>query len=71
MKRKDLVHTVSDNILSSFFPSLDLNMKNLIADAVISECEKYGMLPPEAIFTDPGHFPGDSFDYRANKWEEE
>jgi hypothetical protein len=30
-----------------------------------------GMRPPETTIADPGHFPGDSFEYQVNEWEDE
>jgi hypothetical protein len=33
--------------------------------------EELGMLPPPMTKHDPGHFPGDGFDYEINDWEDE
>lgn len=46
MKRRQLVNQISDNVLSSFFPNMELRLKNLIADSMLAEAEKAGMLPP-------------------------
>jgi hypothetical protein len=43
MKRSEVVNRISDNVLSSFFPSLSLQHKNLIADCMLAEVEKLGM----------------------------
>ena len=42
MKRSEVVHRISDNVLSSFLPDWTLNSKNLLADVILTEIEKLG-----------------------------
>jgi predicted Zn-ribbon and HTH transcriptional regulator len=46
MKRSEMIHAISDNVLSSFLPEVGLQLKNLIADCMLAEVEKLGMKPP-------------------------
>lgn len=46
MRRSEMLAQISDNILISFFSNMDLQTRMLIADCVLSECEKMGMEPP-------------------------
>lgn len=40
MKRIEIVHQLSDNVIYQFFPLTDLKYRNLIADCVLAELEK-------------------------------
>ena len=42
-----------------------------IAKSILESMEDLDMLPPHYTRTDPGHFPGDDFDYDINEWEPE
>lgn len=70
MKRKEMVNLISDNVLSSFFPNMELRLKNLIADAMLAECEKAGMLPPKRYSLE-GEEPSDPKYHGLNGWEPE
>ena len=45
MKRSEMVHKGSD-ALYQFFMDMSLEKRNLLADVILTEFEKYGMLPP-------------------------
>lgn len=59
MKRIEMVHKMSD-ALYQFFPDMDLNKRNLIADVMLTEAEKYGMVPPPLDLDMP----------ESNQWEQ-
>ena len=46
MKRQDMINLISDNVITSLFPNLSLARKNLLADMMLTEVEKHGMMPP-------------------------
>lgn len=50
---------------------VDLHLFLVEAEAILNRIEQLGMLPPITKKTDPGHFPGDAFEYQLNEWEPE
>lgn len=46
MKRKEMIAQIADNVLINFISNMSLRERMLVADCVLSECEKYGMSPP-------------------------
>jgi hypothetical protein len=45
MKRSHVVNKMSDALLQ-FMPNVDLRLRKLIADVLLKEAEREGMLPP-------------------------
>ena len=43
----------------------------IVSETILKRMEKEGMAPPKITVKDPGHFTGDSFEYRTNEWEDE
>ena len=77
MKRSTLIQKVAENIkpilnndLTSDIGLTSYGTEKLV-DIVLIELEKAGILPPEILKKDPGHFPGDQFEYKVNEWETE
>lgn len=46
MKRQEMINLISDNVLFNFLPNFPLYKRNLIADMMLSEAEKNGMIAP-------------------------
>lgn len=65
MKRSEMRNQISDNVISNFMTGAPLQLRNLIADCVLAEVEKYGMLPPQPY----GEVVSD--DVRDYRWEPE
>lgn len=65
MKRQEMINLISDNVLFNFLPNFPLYKRNLIADMMLSEAEKNGMIAPEI----QKNFE-DGFPYYVNEWEE-
>lgn len=67
MKRTDMLEEITKYLREYARGTYsELEMANLILEMQ----EEKGMLPPSSKFIDPGHFPGDSFDYNLNQWED-
>lgn len=70
MKRQEMVNQISDNVITSFFPNMELSQKNLLADAMLTEAEKLGMMPP--VVTGPVQVEkdGEELVVRPWRWED-
>lgn len=66
-----MLKQISDNVLSSFLPKLSLKKKNLIADCILAECEKLGMLPPVVTGVVSVETDGEHLVVRPWRWEQE
>jgi hypothetical protein len=62
-----MVHKGSD-ALYQFFPDMSLEKRNLLADVVLTEFEKYGMLPPNLVLINSPATTGKKSEI-AFKWE--
>ena len=60
-----LIQIVADNCYDEGFVLCEEE-----ADKILTEIEKH-MTPLKRKVKDPGHFPGDQFEYEAEGWEEE
>lgn len=56
MKRSDAVKAISDNVLSSFLDNAPLNIRNLIADCMLAEAEKFMVPKPRRDFINGAAF---------------
>lgn len=68
MKRSKMVKYMGD-ALSQFLPNTDIKKLNLIADCLLTEAEKYGMLPPYENNEDPWGWNEGFID--PPQWDEE
>lgn len=67
MKRSEMLKLI-ESVIDAGSHEYD---KATRADNLLCHLEQAGMLPPRSKHTDPGHFPGDSFEYELNEWESE
>ena len=70
MKRSEVWNEIANIIHDTRRATLEYTSED-ISDMILKYIEDIGMIPPSYITKDPGHFPGDGFEYEVNEWEDE
>lgn len=78
MKRSEMLYKLTELMRDNYQAFEDyaegrLNfnqLETIVTNMFLTEVELAGMLPPQIMKKDPGHFPGDAFEYTMNEWEE-
>lgn len=80
MKKSEMIEHIAEALLALHGGAPDeweevrevTKMRRLkAAHTALKTAEEKGILPPEHTFKDPGHFPGDQFEYVMRVWEDE
>lgn len=69
MKRSEMVDRIINFVYDA--TDCDVSITKEEASLILQFIEKTGMSPPKVVLKDPGHFPGDAFEYTIADWEEE
>lgn len=70
MKRSQMLEILRNSFVEHM-NSYEINTDEEMYSAILADLEKNGMMPPTTTKQDPGHFPGDDFNYQINEWDEE